>query len=463
MRRKWIKVLAAALCVVMAVPVIGSAAPLELEKECSLTVEALKPAPGNEDMVEDLAKADIVYDLYKVAGMVNEGGYYTYELTEAFKKLGDIEKLNGFVDAGGQLTMPRDPAGREDAKRLWDDLSQEAAKLALNIQETNGAEPGAGDNAAGGDTVQAGGLPVIGEIVGTDKPGENAFAKTAEGKNLGEKALELDNGLYLLIARGKGIETYITREYVVADTGADGNDPKPDEKPKEEKIVTVAYTDQHVYTFAPELISLPTKEPDADGIISTASSGDWIYDSTVYLKPGQHTRYGRLEIVKDLLTYESFSGQSEEATFVFQVEAELNGQSVYSDVKTLVFNGAGKDSVVIDKIPVGAKVTVTEVYSGASYTLEKIELGHYGQNIYPDGTLPDSEYAKEGSLDTREVENVVIEANRVASVKFTNNYDHRQTGGHGIVNRFEFNEEENQFAGDATQIPTNSVQNSGNL
>lgn len=461
MVNKWIKTLAAALCVVMAVPVIGSAAPLEKDKKCSLKVEAIKSTENNSAMAADLwDNANLVYDLYKVGEIVDDGGYYTYKLTDEFAKLRDNEKLENFVDEKGQLIVPRDtPDGGTIDSSLWDDLSQEAARLALDIQKENGEKPGAGDNAGGGDTAQAGGLPVIGEIVGTDKPGEGRFTPVLTGVRLGVEQSDLNTGLYLLIARGSNIESYITKEYPAVSSGTEpgGNDPVPGGETKEEKIVTVAYTDQHVYTFAPELISLPAKEPDADGIISTAGSGDWIYGSTVYLKPEQHTRYGYLEIVKDLLTYESFAGQSEEATFVFQVEAVLNGQSVYSDVKTLVFTGAGKDSVVIDKIPVGAAVTVTEVYSGASYTLKEISQGYYAQDVSPDGGNS-AAYAPAGNVSTREVTGFAIEANRVASVKFTNDYDHRQAGGHGVINRYEYGED-GWAAEGAQQQWTNPAQN----
>ena len=75
MRSKWIKVLAAAVVIAMALPAAGSAAPLEPDKECSLKVEAIKPTEENKEMAADLANANLVYDLYKVADMVNDGGY----------------------------------------------------------------------------------------------------------------------------------------------------------------------------------------------------------------------------------------------------------------------------------------------------------------------------------------------------------------------------------------------------
>lgn len=470
MRRKWIKVLAAALCIVMAVPVIGSAAPLELETKCSLKVQFPEENADNKDMLDDLKKPDndpVVYDLYKVADMVNDGGYYTYVFTTEFQRLREntflTEKYGNLIDAKNQLVVPRD--GSEINSGLWDDLSQEAARLALDIprKEAAGTGTDAEESNSEGTGIQAGsGLPVIGEIIGTNEPGANRFTPVLAGASLGVETpnpASLDAGLYLLIARGTSVEDnkYITKEYAVTnpDTQAGGTVPAPGKETKEEKIVTVAYTDQHVYTFAPQLISLPTKDPE-NGVVSTANSGNWDYSPTVYLKPEQHMRYGRLEIVKDLITYESFDGQSEEAVFVFQVEAVLNNQSVYSDVKTLYFASAGKKNVVVDKIPVGATVTVTEVYSGASYTLKAIEQGYYAEGAKPD--CGDSvEYASVEDISRREVTGFNIEANRVASVKFTNDYDHRQTGGQGVINHYEYGE--NGWEKDAVQERTNPAQN----
>lgn len=456
MRSKWIKILAAAICVVMALPAAGSAAPLEPDRKCSLTVEAIKPTEENKNIAADLEEAlekkndAIVYDLYKVGAMVDDGGYYTYEFTSDFQALKDNtalkEKYGSVVDDKGYLLVPRD--GSAISGNLWEDLAQEAGKRALGVSLED-------IRIGGPDTGAEGGLTVIGEVVGTNKPGEGAFAPQKEGVSLGEKQENLDAGLYLLIARGSGVETYITKEAVKdskPDDGQGGADSSAARKP-EEKLVTVAYTDQHVYTFAPQLISLPTKAPDANGQVSTANNGDWIYNPTVFLKPEQHPRYGYLEIVKDLLKHESFAGQSEEAVFVFQVEATLDGVSVYSDVKTMIFTEAGEKRVLIDKIPVGATVTVTEVYSGASYTLEKIEQGYHAVKDYPDSSIV---YTTAGNVDTREVEGIVIEANRVPSVKFTNDYDHRQTGGHGVINHYEYGV--NGWADDVQQQWTNPAQ-----
>ncbi len=65
-----------------------------------------------------------------------------------------------------------------------------------------------------------------------------------------------------MVARGADITDYIKEV-----TGADG----------EKELVTIARSGEYTYTFAPSLVSLPSKEA-VDGEINTANPGDWLYD-----------------------------------------------------------------------------------------------------------------------------------------------------------------------------------------
>ena len=310
---------------------------------------SLTVSPGGEETAAELAQAGVVVDLYKVA--------------EA--KAGSGADAYGFqmLEAYGSLT-----AGEGLDKEDWQRLAQEAAEIALGVAPGTEAK-----------------LPIVaGAPLGT------AIADS-------DAAEALTPGLYLLIARGSDVEDYVTTI-----PGEDGT----------ESIVTVAYSKEHTFRFAPELAAIPSKEADENGVISSANPGDWMYDLTVYLKPDREERNGSLEIIKDLLTYED----SYEATFVFQVEAVLDGELVYSDVVSMTFNAPGEQHVLIDKIPVGAEVTVTEVYSGAGYSLI----------AGPDGP-------------------VIIGADEVVSVTFTNDYDNSGNGGHGITNHFEYDPENGEW------------------
>ncbi len=119
-------------------------------------------------------------------------------------------------------------------------------------------------------------------------------------------------------------------------------------------------------------------------------------------------RFGSVAIEKSLLTYES----AEPATFVFDIRAELDGTVVYSNVIAMTFTSAGERRELIDRIPVGAEVTVREIYSGARYR---------------------STAATEGT--------VVVSAEEIGVVSFENDYAETPTGGHGIINRFTFDGE----------------------
>lgn len=158
-------------------------------------------------------------------------------------------------------------------------------------------------------------------------------------------------------------------------------------------------SDQYIYSFTPYLVSLPGNNYGQDG-----ANDDWIYDVEVSLKPSRENRFGDLEIIKALKAYNATLGG---ATCVFRIEAEKDG-IVYSDVKSIVFDAAGTKSITIaKKIPAGAVVTVTEVYSGASYKL-----------------ISDPEKAQ------------TIIADQTVSVDFTNDYDDRLNGGTSVVNHF---------------------------
>ena len=129
------------------------------------------------------------------------------------------------------------------------------------------------------------------------------------------------------------------------------------------KVITPNYT----YTFTPYLISLPTN----NYYNNDHTNDEWIYNLTgsnaVGLKTEQHVRYGNLVINKELVDHNDTFG--DEATFVFQIDIEKPDGKKETRIEELTFNAAGSDSVTIEKIPAGSHVTVTEVYSGASYEL----------------------------------------------------------------------------------------------
>ena len=184
-------------------------------------------------------------------------------------------------------------------------------------------------------------------------------------------------------------------------------------------------SDNYVYDFSPFLVSLP------NNYYYSTQDDTWIYDLTgenaLQPKIERTDRYGDLIINKLLDTYNETIGG---ATFVFQIEASktdidaVEGAAdktkvVYSDVVSMTFDGTGTDSITIKDLPAGAEVTVTEIYSGASY-----------------------------KVTTDAAKTVKILAEDAVNVDFENTYDGRLNGGSGVVNSFTYDGET------ATWIPS---------
>lgn len=182
------------------------------------------------------------------------------------------------------------------------------------------------------------------------------------------------------------------------------------------KVITPNYT----YTFTPYLVSLPTNNYYS----GNGASDDWIYDltkeynSAVGLKPEQHVRYGNLVINKELVDHNATFGNN--ATFVFQIDITTLDNKKETRIEELTFNVAGSDSVTIEKIPAGSHVTVTEVYSGASYELASAKSQETDIIANPE---------KETEVEFKPAE-----------VSFINKHDGRTNGGYGVKNNFKLDE-----------------------
>lgn len=332
-RRLLAILLAVVLSTLLATQIWAAAAnePLDLNRQCWLTVNPC--STSDKEMLEDLSAADVVVDLYKVADMKAKHNSYYFETIKPF----DL------------LKIPQDIADDR-----WAEVAQSAANTVL---------------------------------------ASDTYTPDQKDIKTGTK-IELQSGLYLLVAHKKG-----DADYVKTVIDEDGNS----------RTVTQVRTDKHLYTFAPELVSLPSKLPE-NGAINTANPGDWIYDLEVNLKPELNDLKGKLEIVKTLRTFDTAYGP---ATFVFQLDWYENGKH-YSDVRTITFSSSGKQVLTVE-LPVGVTVTVTEIYSGAKYEI----VG-----------------SAEGTA--------VIEADEVARVEFINDYDEDSppNGGGTITNKFTYSDGE---------------------
>lgn len=172
-------------------------------------------------------------------------------------------------------------------------------------------------------------------------------------------------------------------------------------------LVEKGTTELYEYSFQPYFIALPDNPYYHSG---QPGEDNWQYDVTGTLKPEQNPRYGSLRIRKNL---SAFNTSLKDVTFVFQVEGvDGEGNPVYSNVVSTTHSAAGEKEAVIENIPAGTVVTVTEVYSGASYRLE---------------TAPE--------------QTATILAEDVVGVEFSNTYDDELTPGYGVTNHFDYDED----------------------
>lgn len=169
------------------------------------------------------------------------------------------------------------------------------------------------------------------------------------------------------------------------------------------------------FTFDPYIVAVPG---NLYYTVSKDAPDEWVYDVEAGLKPHWERLPGELVITKTLDSYATITGA---VTFVFQVEGvdPLTGDSLYSNVVAMTFDRPGVRSETL-KIPVGAQVTVTEVYSGGSY--QAVTSPNQTVTIVAD------------QLGTVETEHV--------TVNFTNTNDDRLIPGNGVVNSFSSTENE---------------------
>ncbi len=192
---------------------------------------------------------------------------------------------------------------------------------------------------------------------------------------------------------------------------------------KELKSTSASY----IYEFSPILVSLPTKEPNADGIRMTSNTGDWVNGIEVTLKSRRITRYGALEITKNVT-----EAALEDSTFVFHITGTTPAGDAYDNYASVTIPaGALTGTTTVTHIPAGTKVTVVEEYAAGRYTLGEVEVGEQGDVIIADSTITFS----------------------CTNEPSTNTY-----GGHGIQNNFEFDKVEGNKDWDWTATPSDNAE-----
>ena len=472
MKKKWLclfTALALIAGVCAAAPMSGEAVSLELDKtDCSMKIFPENPEkPDGVKFGEDLNNANILVDIYKVADAEKIPGYdsYKYVFQSPYRELPEATSLLTKLEQSRNSSPKKSDTDRTDGELKasdWQALAQAVAKEIL------------GDG-------------------GEKKPNNdiNAFAKNvAITDELKNKVSMLDTGLYLIIAKGSGMDG--PEDYRVRMQG------KSHASEMDGDIATIANSDNYTYIFAPQLISLPMRDedvrgdnpesengplPDLNDNYMTSDLGSWVYDLNVYLKPVRVMRYGSLEISKKLQTYESEEdvllpgeggdepadgsvGQDEKTTFVFKATWDNpdygkvpNAPKEISKVDSLTFPiiKDGKKvydwQLYMDGIPTGTEVTVEEIYSGASYEIvgsktQKVTIGKGTEKIKNGIALLDNESGVvikiiSGETDVSgevggngDEKRPAVEVG--ASAAFTNDYNKNQRKGYGINNEFTY-------------------------
>ncbi|MCM1283562.1 MAG: DUF5979 domain-containing protein [Muribaculaceae bacterium] len=163
-------------------------------------------------------------------------------------------------------------------------------------------------------------------------------------------------------------------------------------------------TDAYAYDFTCGLISAPENAWLSMGQLPD----EWVYDQiAVTLKPTRNPLAGEVLITKTLKGYNPSLGNP---LFAFDVEVYNGNTVVYSNVVSLSFTQEGSKSVTVSGLPVGSRVVVTEVYSGASYT----------------------------AVSPTKVTIEKLEAGEPAKADFTNAYADKLVYGNGVVNHFSY-------------------------
>lgn len=273
-------------------------------------------------------KGNINVALYKVAGVEKIQGYDAYTLKSLDSPFGNLD----FTAALGQDESAEGSENALGMNVLYTKLAEEAAKAALGVKAENGkltVNPVI-------DPINKDNLMVIG-------PNET-------------KDITVPSGIYLVIAYGEDLKP---AEYVGETTKDDGT----------KQLVTMAYSDGYVYSYQPELISVPCKGGNPSGSFSTADDGPWYYTVNISLKSEVKSEMASLEIEKIFETSDGALISGKDGC-VYEVKAELNGRIVYSNAVAIKYSDEKHTYLFDKKIPVGATVTIEEVYDGAGFNKE---------------------------------------------------------------------------------------------
>ena len=382
MRMKSRRTLAVLLSMILLLALAPSGFAVDLDPgKNSVTVECV---PQGSDFAEDLATATIQADLYLLAPAVRyEEPYenvdsYTYQVPEEGTVFHDLlktltEELNG-------ADTPEVPPAEKDVFDQFEHYAQDFAKIVLDSSYT-------------------------------PDPDRIKSATAVAGKTF-INVPNLDAGLYLLIIRGQELTEKDSSDHPEKVYVKKTEQASSDENGAATTLFTTrVLTEDYEYLFKPQLFTLPTKLDKNVQQYNTAY-GEWENQLSIYAKPTREANNGDLKIIKNLN-----NPGPDPVDFVFEVTWKDKSNNDVTKVVTMTFKGdTRKEYTLVNTVPIGTEVTVTEVHSGIGYTAV----------TGPQTVTIQAPAAATADGETAAVRNVV---------EFTN--DHTGPGGgHGILNRF---------------------------
>ncbi len=375
MRMKSRRTLAVLLSMILLLALAPSGFAVDLEAPNTLTVNL---APADSGFAEDLAAASIQADLYLLAPATAAGtdDSYTYAVPKAGAVFHDLlktltEELNG-------ADTPEAPPAEKDVFDQFEHYAQDFAKIVLDSSYTSGPTKSEA-NVSDHTTITVSGL---------------------------------EAGLYLLIIRGQELTEKDSSDHPEKVYVKKTDQASSDENSAATTLFTTrVLTEDYEYLYRPQLLTVPTKVSEENVQQYNTAYGSWVNSLTIYAKPTREANNGDLKIIKNV----SNPGP-DPVNFVFEVTWKDKSNNDVTKVVTMTFKGdTRKEYTLVNTVPIGTKVTVTEVHSGIGYTAV---TGPQTVTIKATPTPAGSEPAA--------VPNVV---------EFSNDHS-GPGGGHGILNRF---------------------------
>ncbi len=237
---------------------------------------------------------------------------------------------------------------------------------------------------------------------------------TATTTDAGTACSLVSGKLYLAIARSDKTPIDSTDDYLIVEG---------------DEYHSFAYSYDHKYIFEPYLVFVYDSEMSVE-----FEDTKEMLNGDVVVKYTEEPRYGRAEIIKFVKVY---GGEKTDTDILFSVKGYSDESCddeylVYDKLIPLHINKAGTyDPIVLEDIPVGTYVIVTEIYSGASYKLITPNDDGETQVITP--YVPDEED---------------YEPNGPQVWHFTNTYNDKSKQGYGVVNTFTYNDGEWDYHND---------------